>query len=87
MYQKPRNNRWISMALMAFLPALALAQPAQDVRALQQQMEALKAGQDEMQKSLQIIKNILMESSRLWRMFTSVPWAPNRKAPLRRGWP
>jgi len=57
------KKKWLAMALCAAgalsAPA-AWAQSASDVKELQKEVEALKTGQKEMQKTLQIVKDILM---------------------------
>jgi protein-disulfide isomerase len=62
MYRQ-RRSKWIVLALSVaggLFPALAPAQPANDVGALRREIEELKTGQKEMQKNLQIIRDLLM---------------------------
>jgi len=60
MFGTLKNHRWLILTVAVFLPALAPAQTSSDVAELRRDVDAMKARQEEMQKSLQLIKDMLM---------------------------
>lgn len=63
MHRKPENNCWKALAALsvaALFPVPAVPQTSDELAALRREVEALKAGQTEIQKNLQIVKDILM---------------------------
>lgn len=54
-----RNVVWLVMVAVALSLSSAAAQPADDLKALREELETLKRGQSAIQKDLQDIKDLL----------------------------